>query len=251
MLNSTNCFTTSRDGKTRVNSIEIYRSLSSEIVKKIDDNLSVGEVLEWIRCETKKYFYAKYSQEPTVGALNNAIGRWNELIATSLLSEIALEIYENTGEYVVIFSLPNSKVQTNESTEAPATFLNIFNNTDPSNIKALERIQPFKSKIFLPSPDYIIAVVENRETFNSVKPHLEQQAKDPESMAIYNLLKGKLQLEEVKAAVSLKTSNRPDRRYQPLFEAAMIKAIWKCKLRWQRLYSQRFSDRNTSCFIWM
>jgi len=45
------------------------------------------------------------------------------------------------------------------------------------------------------------------------------------SLALYNFLKGKLQLEQVKAAASLKSSNRPDRRYQPLFEAAMIKAM--------------------------
>ena len=38
-------------------------------------------------------------------------------------------------------------------------------------------------------------------------------------------MKGKLYIEEVRAVASLKTSNRPDRRYQPLFEAAMIKSM--------------------------
>ncbi len=38
-------------------------------------------------------------------------------------------------------------------------------------------------------------------------------------------MKGKLYIKEVRAAASLKTSNRPDCRYQPLFEAAMIKSM--------------------------
>jgi hypothetical protein len=89
----------------------------------------------------------------------------------------------------------------------------------------LSKIASFKDKIFLSSPDYIIAVVENVEISKSIQSLLEKQAREPDSFLIYNFLKGKLKVEEVKVAVSLKTSNRPDRRYQPLFEAAMIKAM--------------------------
>jgi hypothetical protein len=42
---------------------------------------------------------------------------------------------------------------------------------------------------------------------------LKQQVKNPESLDLYNFFKGKLQLEQVKAAASLKISNRSDRRY--------------------------------------
>jgi hypothetical protein len=90
---------------------------------------------------------------------------------------------------------------------------------------AVAKITAFKGKIFLPSPDYIIAILENEEISTSVQLLLEQQAREPDSLELYNFLKGKLYIEEFKAAASLKTSNRPDRRYQPLFEAAMIKAM--------------------------
>lgn len=77
----------------------------------------------------------------------------------------------------------------------------------------------------MPSPDYIIATINNRETSTLIQSLLEEQVRRPDILSIYNLLQGKLKVEEVKAAISLKTSNRPDRRYQPLFEAAMIKAM--------------------------
>ena len=48
------------------------------------------------------------------------------------------------------------------------------------------------------------------------------------------MLQKQLNPEEVKAAVYLKTSNRPDRRYQPLFEAATIKAMsYSLKQKWR------------------
>lgn len=89
----------------------------------------------------------------------------------------------------------------------------------------MDKIIPFLDGIFLPSPDYIISIIENQEMSSTAMNLIEKQIKQPDSLSLYNLLKGKVDLSEVKAAVSLKTSNRPDRRYQPLFEAAMIKAM--------------------------
>lgn len=164
-------------------------------------------------------------QTPQVGALNNATGRWNELIATSLLSEIVFDINQDTEACIAVFSLPNSRVQTEGADEASSKFLNLFSNNEFATEYALAKIKPFKDNIFLSSPDYIIAVLQNKENSAFVQPLLEQQARDPDSLAMYKFIKGKLRIEEVKAAISLKTSNRPDRRYQPLFEAAMIKAM--------------------------
>jgi hypothetical protein len=225
MVSDIQWFTETIHGKVRINTIAIYRSLSSEIVIKLDNNLSVSEILRWITNETIKAFTAKYLQTPQVGALNNATGRWNELIATSLLSEIVFDINQDTEACIAVFSLPNSRVQIEGADEASSKFLNLFSNNEFATEYALAKIKPFKDNIFLPSPDYIIAVLENKENSAFVQPLLEQQARDPDSLAMYNLFKGKLRIEEVKAAISLKTSNRPDRRYQPLFEAAMIKAM--------------------------
>ena len=103
MLNDTVWFTEISNGKFRINSRAIYRNLSSEIVTKLAQNLSVSEILDWIKKETIKAFREKYSQNPQVGALNKAIGGWNELIATSLLSEIILDINEKAGCVLQLF----------------------------------------------------------------------------------------------------------------------------------------------------
>ncbi|MBE8986760.1 Cfr10I/Bse634I family restriction endonuclease [Nostoc sp. LEGE 12450] len=226
MLNDTAWFTQVSNGKFRINSRAIYRNLSSEIVTKLAQNLSVSEILNWLKNETIKAFREKYSHNPQVGALNKAIGGWNELIATSLLSEIIFDINQETGVCIAAFSMPNSKLQIEGMDEAYSNFLNLFSKDSFANVNnALAKITPFKDKIFMPSPDYIIVVIDNQANAPIIKSLLQQQTIDPDSLALYNFVKGKLHIEEVKAAVSLKTSNRPDRRYQPLFEAAMIKAI--------------------------
>jgi hypothetical protein len=226
IFNSTEWFTETASGKFRINSKAIYKHLSGEIVNKLDENLSVSEILEWMRNETSKAFLQKYSQNPQVGALNKATGEWNELIATSLLSEIVLKINQENGVCIAVFSLPNSRPQLEGVDELYSTFLNLFDkNLFNKKTSLLNKIQPFKNNIFMPSPDYIIAVIEDEKKSKIVNLLLEQQARDPNTLELFNLLKGKLGIKEVKAAISLKTSNRPDRRYQPLFEAAMVKAM--------------------------
>lgn len=226
MLNDDVWFTETAKGKFRINSKAIYKKLSQEIVIRLTQNFSVSEILDWLKHETIQAFKIKYSQNPQVGALNKAIGGWNELIATSLLSEILFEINRESGLCIVAFSMPNSKFQLEGLDEVYSNFLNLFdkNNSDESNQK-WSKMKPFNDKIFMPSPDYIIVLLKNPTNFEFIQSLLHQQARDPNSLALYNFFKGKLHIEEVKAAVSLKTSNRPDRRYQPLFEAAMIKSI--------------------------
>ena len=214
---------TQKEGKVQLNSIAIYKTLSSEILSKLDNNLSVTEILNWIKNKTVEAFQENYGKSPQVGALNNAVGRWNEFIATSLFSEIVTKINQNQNACVAIFSLPPSQVQPENSGKPSSKFISLFSQEEFENGKSLDKIT--KENIFIASPDYIIAVLQNKSGSNDLNILLKQQAKEPNSLALFNLLKGQLKIEEVKAAVSLKTSNRPDRRYQPLFEAAMIKAM--------------------------
>lgn len=225
MVSYNSWFTENTNGKVKINSLVIYRDLSSEIVEKLDNNLSVYEILKWIINKTKEGFITKYANPPQVGALNNAAGRWNEFIATSLLSEIVFNMNQETEACIAVFSLPNSQLQREGADEVSSKFISLFSNNEFDTGRVLAKIAPFKNQIFLPSPDYLIVVLGDSGITTSVQPLLEQQAKAPDSLALYNLFKGKLQAEEVKAVISLKTSNRPDRRYQPLFEAAMIKAM--------------------------
>lgn len=225
MVNYTEWFTERTNGKIQINSTAIYRHLSLEVVERLDSNLSVNEIIDWIRNKTREAFSSIYGKNPEGGALNNATGRWNEFIATSLLSEIVLEINTDNDACSAVFSLPNSQSQKEGAAEASSKFLSLFKSSEFASGQPLAKLAPFKDYIFMPSPDYIIVVLGKNGVATSINPLLEQQVKNPDSLALYNFFKGKLQLEQVKAAASLKTSNRSDRRYQPLFEAAMIKAM--------------------------
>jgi len=225
MVDYSEWFTLNQKGKTQINSIAIYRELSAEVIHKLDNNLSVSEIIAWIRQRTIQAFQEKYARRPTDGALNNSVGRWNEFIATSLFSEIALDINQNNPKCIVIFSLPNSQIAKTDTGETSSKFLTLFNPEELTEGKSLSKIAPFKQRIFLPSPDYIIAVINNRQISAEIPSLLKEQVRNPHSLEVYNFLQGKLNVEDVKAVISLKTSNRPDRRYQPLFEAAMIKAM--------------------------
>jgi hypothetical protein len=194
MVNNTGWFTEGTEGKFQINSTAIYRDLSLEIVERLDRNDSVQDITKWIEEKTEEAFSRISGKNTERGALNNAIGRWNEFIATSLLSEIVLE---------------NSQSQKEGAKEAYSKFISLFKSSEFASGQPLAKLAPFKDYIFMPSPDYIIVLLGKSDVTTSINPLLEQQVKNPESLALYNFFKGKLQLEQVKAAASLKTSNRP------------------------------------------
>ncbi|MCW6036719.1 Cfr10I/Bse634I family restriction endonuclease [Spirulina subsalsa FACHB-351] len=219
-------FSTRSGQNVATNSIKVYQDLSRQIINHINKGISIPDVLLQIEHLVKEECQKQYKLNPTVGSLNNSKGRWNELITTSLLSKIVVEtnsISQQNGRSMVVFSLP--KADTYQ--KIPSVFLTLFKKTE------LQKLQT--QNIFFSSPDYIIAFLNHDPTqFRDIQNLLTQQSYDPNSFNMFNYFKGSLEFQQVRAIISLKTSNRPDRRYQPLFEAAMIKAI-KCYLQvnWQ------------------
>jgi Cfr10I/Bse634I restriction endonuclease len=225
MAHSSDWFTPKKD-EYQVNSKVIYTELYPEILEQIDQDLPVGQIITWIRQKAREAFIANIGKEPTTGSLNNACGRWNEFIATSFLCELGIDLYQQERKCVVIFSIENSTVVTGNTDEISARFLRLFEPSEFSSGNSLALIQNIRQRIFFPSPDYLIALIEeDGELIHGVQSLMGNQARNPSSLGLYQLLRGKLKAQELKAVVSLKTSNRPDRRYQPSFEAAMIKAI--------------------------
>jgi hypothetical protein len=209
MVNNTEWFTERTPGKIQINSTAIYRHLSLEVVERLDRDDSVNEIIKWIINKTREAFKSIYKKYLEGGVLNNATGRWNEFIATSWLSEIVWEINEENDACSAVFSLPNSQSQKEGAEEASSKFISLFKSSEFAPGQPLAKLVPFKDYIFMPSPDYIIVVLGKSDVAASINPLLEQQVKNPDILALYNFLKGKLQLEQVKAAASLKTSNRP------------------------------------------
>lgn len=213
--------------KIQINSTEIYQSLYLEIKQRLALNISVIQLLEWMVNQVIGA-YANYHQDNytkiaklTTGALNNSKGRWHEFIVTGLLAKVALNFYLEHQVTVIIFRLPSSRDETQPE------FFKLFQNQEFQINCPLENIEKIKERIFFSSPDYVISVIEYRQLFQLIQPYIELQAQQPKYLGveIYDLLKGRLKAREVKAVISVKVSNRPDRRYQALSETAMIKAI--------------------------
>ncbi|MEB3826015.1 Cfr10I/Bse634I family restriction endonuclease, partial [Phormidium sp. CCY1219] len=116
----------------------------------------------------------------------------------------------------------------------------------------LAAINELKNKIFFSSPDYVIVHLDStKHPRDKINDLLKEQIKKPNSLNLYDHFKGKILASDVKAAISLKTTNRPDRRYQPLFEAAMLKAINHVANQKWRYYmvTRKFSDNDRIVFM--
>lgn len=211
--------------KMKINSIIIYKELHQQIKEEIKKNVPVDEIVAWIKDEVESAYLQNFGINPKTGALNNSIGRWNEYLASDALCEIAIDLNRNHQGCIAIFSIADSRVVSEKSSQSSSNFLNLFDRKEFSENSDLAAISRIRKRIFFPSPDFIVAEISNPELFPEIKRLLKKQSQDPESLDIYQLVKGKLKASEVKAVISLKTSNRPDRRYQPSFEAAIIKAI--------------------------
>jgi Cfr10I/Bse634I restriction endonuclease len=220
---------TSTEQKFKINSKVVYSDLYPEILEKIEQDLPVSQIISWIRQQTIAASIDQLRREPTTGALNNSCGRWNEFIATSFLCEIAVDLYQQNQQCLALLSLENSTVmppKAGETVKISSRFLQLFAATEFLPEQPLAVIENIRQRIFFPSPDYIVALIDtDNPLIDSLQSLMQVQARNPSSLELYKLLRGTLKAHELKAVISLKTSNRPDRRYQPAFEAAMINSI--------------------------
>lgn len=229
----------------------IYESLSSEILQRIEANLPANEIIDWIKEQTRNAHYARYGLPLEVGALNNVSGDWNEFMVTTAFSEIAIELNNNRSRnLVVIFPLPNTQIDFTDSTRISSRFLSLFKQSAFDIGGELHSISAYKHRIFFSSPDYIVVTLESNR-FNEVQALLREQARRPHIELAYAwLIREGLDPHEVKAAISVKTEYRPDRRYQPLFEADLVKQLGRATGQNWKFYmvSGRETSSDTSLF---
>lgn len=209
----------------RIKTLKIYEALSSEIVQRIEADLPANEILDWIKEQAKNAHTERYGSSLEVGALSNVGGDWNEYMVTTALSEIAIDInVSDRGTTVVILPLPNSQISPVGSSQLSSKFLNLFKKSEFAAGGALHRINDYKERIFFSSPDYAVVVLD-QNCVSEVQKLLENQARHPSSTEIYRYVEETLNANELRAVISVKTEYRPDRRYQPLFEADLVKQL--------------------------
>lgn len=171
-------------------------------------------------------------------------------MATTAFSEIAIDMNESSRKFaIVIFPLPNTQISSASSNQLSSRFLSLFKQSAFDRGGELHQIDAYKHRIFFSSPDYIIASLK-RDRLNEVQVLLSDQARRPNEELIYARLRERLNANEVKAAVSVKTEYRPDRRYQPLFEADLVKQLARATRQNWRFYmvSSKETSSDTSIF---
>ncbi|BBD63449.1 type-2 restriction enzyme Cfr10I (plasmid) [Nostoc sp. HK-01] len=145
--------------------------------------------------------------QPTPGSLNNCKGRWNEM---SFLLTAHNSIIKNTND-IYLVKMPN---------ESSLKFWQIY--THESRAVYEKLVSKLKNQGFFircSNPDFVLIkrrVVEN--FIPNEEEDLLSNLKD-----LYKNVKNKCEPSDVISFISLKTSNRPDRRYQILYEANITK----------------------------
>lgn len=180
-----------------------------------------GEITDHIRrevvAEGRKQGYAL-----TDGALNNAGGNWHESIMEVSFMEGLQEVNAASGQHFVAIRMPMSGAR--NQGDSYSRFLDLFR---PEAYQPGGRLEWFADKLehtYFPSPDLVLVRIDDPEVVKRLNAVAERDA-EADNYRVYRLLGGTLQADQVMGTVSLKTSTRPDRRYQAMYEAEMVKSI--------------------------
>ena len=210
-MSMTNCEYISRNSK---GVIQVYADLAFvDIYPTLPSYTPINVVSKEIK---KRVIYESenkyHGEKPSLGSMNNCSGRWNEL---AFLIPAHLSILEKK-DTIYIVKLGNEKsikfweVYTQESRSA---FSQLLNNLSLKNIY-----------IRCSTPDFVVI---NKEVISNQLPQINSTEISSQKIALllklFEYLKNKCQPSDVKSFISIKTSNRPDRRYQILYEAMITK----------------------------
>jgi hypothetical protein len=172
------------------------------------------------------------------GSLNNCRGTWHEL---AFIMEAHRSILRSTKDLYVI----------KMGIETSIKFWEIYNQESRQQYQSLvDRLQHKNNPIVIrcSTPDFV--VVGRDIILNSTSSQiLESQSPSLQEInELYKVIKNNCVPDLVKGFISLKTSNRPDRRYQILVEANVTKFASKyihppdCPLRFDVIGESNSSD---------
>ena len=163
--------------------------------------------------EIEKIVVQKSTQPITTGSLNNCRGTWYEL---AFIMEAHQSILRSTEDLYLV----------KMGNETSIKFWEIYQKESRQQYnKLIELFSQRQEPIFVrcSTPDFVVIskdIIQNSSNFNILQkssPSLQDVNE------LYKIIKNKCSPEKVKGFISLKTSNRPDRRYQILLEANVTK----------------------------
>lgn len=186
------------NGKVAINSYALF-SFFTEKIHNTYDILDVLDAFAKVAVASSKL---NFKTSPHTGSINNCNGRWFELIFFKEFNEL-VESYNNKHpNKCEICKLPSATGKTK--------FYKLFIKEQQDELK---KINPSTS-----NPDFLILKDLDDNIFPTELNFIEKfQCLD---------YFGKIDMKNVDTILSIKTSARPDRRYQQVYEANLIKALF-------------------------
>lgn len=192
-----------------VDSIGIISSNFTAVVDKILSGESFTDCLDFLEAQAKQKH-----PNATTGAINNCRGRWFEVILTYLCN------YQVRNSDIFFLKL---------GTASEHSIFDIFQGTS----EILGRLLVNGNSLNLSIPDLIVVDISNNAQMKKWKHELCCLSTRDNSIDIttsilssYNLITANpIEFKNCKALCSIKTSLRPDRKYQAMYEAEFVKAF--------------------------
>ncbi len=198
------------------------------------DGFDLVEIVNRIEKEVVK----KYNKPLKQGSLNNCRGTWHEL---AFVMEAHRSILRSTKDLYLI----------KMGNEISIKFWEIYNQESREKYQSLVgRLNHKDNPIFIrcSTPDFVVV---SRDVISNSAGSQILQSQSPSLLEInelYKVIKSNCTPDRIKGFISLKTSNRPDRRYQILVEANVTKFASKyihppdCPLRFDVIGESNSSD---------
>lgn len=186
------------------------------IYPTLPKNIKINEISLTIKNQVISEAKAQFNKIPTLGSLNNCSGRWNEL--AFLLSAHESILKETQDLYII--KLGN---------EASIKFWEVYKGVARLKLnKLFSELGQKGISLRCSTPDFVVV---KKNVLEEKIPEISISKISPQQIAsileLYKELKEKCEPSDVKSFISIKVSNRPDRRYQILYEANITKYIGK------------------------
>lgn len=173
------------------------------------DGLTFLQIVDRIEQEVVK----KSTQPITQGSLNNCRGTWHEL---AFVMEAHRSILRSTKDLYIV----------KMGNESSIKFWEIYKQQSRQKYQSLvDRLNQKDDQIVIrcSTPDFVVVSRDVISNSNSSQILESQSPSLKEINELYKVIKNNCTPDRVKGFISLKTSNRPDRRYQILVEANVTK----------------------------
>jgi len=200
-----------KNGEIYVKAHEAFLSL----YPLISNNTQLDQISEEIRQLVIQEAISSYSKQPSGGSLNNCKGQWNEF--SYLYSAHSSILSQRKDIYIVKMGNENS-----------IKFWQLYKPI--VRIRFIEFLETLKQKNLIlrcSTPDFVII---RRDIINDLIPRSQKflgKSLFDDLKNLYKNLIDQCESEDVISFISVKTSNRPDRRYQILYEANITKLASK------------------------